>query len=68
MSKSLEEMPFDSGYTHGFKAGREQCQKAAIIKTREHYRDAMFGSSIPTVCRDIADNIAAMEYKEPING
>lgn len=49
------------------RQGWEQCQKAAIIKTMEHHQDFMFGSSIPTVCRDIADAIAAMEYKESTN-
>lgn len=46
------------------RQGWEQCKKAAIVKTMEHHQDYIFGSSIPTVCRDIAYAIAAMEYKD----
>jgi hypothetical protein len=52
---------------HAHREGWEQCQKAAIIKTMEHHQYFMFGSSIPTVCRDIAEAIAAMDYKEKAN-
>lgn len=47
------------------RAGWEQCQREVIIKTMEHHQDYIFGSSIPTVCQDIADAIANMKYKEP---
>ena len=57
----------DESAKDAFRRGWEQCQKTAIIKTMEHHQDFMFGSSIPTVCQDIAYAIAAMEYKEDNN-
>ena len=66
MSKSLEAMTFDSGYTCGFKAGWEQAKKEAYSLSQQHSLLSSTKSGEIEI-NELAIAIAAMEYKEPTN-